>query len=586
MAHQTVSQMASLLTTSLHFHLGALGEVLHCYIFSNSIDVFKNSYQASLSTNLMELLTEEARQDRPFLAARGDFFFTGDEDAPIDLTAHELSQFELRNDITAFRSEIEKATGRERTLLRDRYRIRIRALSALQLEFKRAQFFDQIDEHRARGLPTDDIRSKALKERTILDLAPRGAAISQFLLKPSSGKNYRTQTDDMPVHRAGNIRWMELLLENLRGAGPGAAARAAEFQCLLCEAPFSALASLTRHVGAKHKDVFLRPHKCPRCAGEVTAGSEAWSIHCATTHGPNFTPKPAAKSIPCFCGSSISLNMFISHINKHAKPGKLISCKECEDLPSMGLDEWLEHLQDHKPVSCSPFQRCRLCDKVFQDVHLHHLRTHKNQEKPFRCLDCGREADGLDAHEAHVLESHTMRGGSPLTPSYPSAASTGEHHEHDERELNARHSTESNNDTLIDTANDIGLDNIETLELMGKLLNRIDSVGWSDGESLKWMRELRTRIMQSGSSTGPVTKNENKRSTEGTLDLEKVKRPKLLHEVDDTDVDTTVSEDGGMAASEMDYDDDGSEWDMDDNINCSLDACDDDEDQETLAAMF
>lgn len=132
--------MASLLTTSLHFYLGALAEVLHCYIFSNSIDVFKNSYQASLSTNLMELLTEEARQDRPFLAARGDFFFTGDEDAPIDLTVHELSQFELRNDITAFCSEIGKATGRERTLLRDRYRIRIRALSALQLEFKRAQF--------------------------------------------------------------------------------------------------------------------------------------------------------------------------------------------------------------------------------------------------------------------------------------------------------------------------------------------------------------------------------------------------------------------------------------------------------------
>lgn len=96
------------------------------------------------------------------------------------MTAHELSQFELRNDITAFRSEIEKATGRERTLLRDRYRIRVRALSALQLEFKRAQFFDQIDEHRARGLPTDDIRSKALKERTILDLAPRGAAHAEL----------------------------------------------------------------------------------------------------------------------------------------------------------------------------------------------------------------------------------------------------------------------------------------------------------------------------------------------------------------------------------------------------------------------
>src|SRR6187549_428906 len=163
-----LKQMRPLLTPFPLFHPGALGEVLHCYIFSNSIDVFKNSYQASLSANLMELLTEEAEQDRAFLAAQGDFFFTADEDAPIDLTTHELAQFELRNGIIATRSKIKSATGRGRTLLRDRCTAEIRTLSTLQLDVKRARFFDHIDKYRARGLPTDGIRSKALEERTAL----------------------------------------------------------------------------------------------------------------------------------------------------------------------------------------------------------------------------------------------------------------------------------------------------------------------------------------------------------------------------------------------------------------------------------
>ncbi|KAK4113065.1 hypothetical protein N656DRAFT_640875 [Canariomyces notabilis] len=165
--------------------IGALGEVLHCYIFSNSIDVFKNSYQASLSANLLELLTEEAKQDRPFLAAQDDFRFTADEDAPIDLTKHELAEFERRNDITAYREAIKNATGRERILLRDRCGAEIKSLSALYLDLKRARFFAQIDGHRARGLPTDGIRSKALQERTALSLTYSGATIAHFFCRPA-----------------------------------------------------------------------------------------------------------------------------------------------------------------------------------------------------------------------------------------------------------------------------------------------------------------------------------------------------------------------------------------------------------------
>ncbi|KAK0627109.1 hypothetical protein B0T14DRAFT_127641 [Immersiella caudata] len=564
--------------------IGALGEVLHCYIFSNSIDVFKQSYQASLSANLMELLTEEARQDQPFLAAPADFFFTGDEDAPIDLTADELSQFELRNDITTFRSEINENTGRARALPRDRCKNRIRKLTELKLNVKRAQFFDQIDDHMARGSPTGSIRSKAREERTTLSLTTSGAAISQFLLGPSSG-NRHAQADDMPADWAGNKRWMELL-GNLRvpqSRVPSPAPRAGhEFQCLLCDKQLTTRTSLSRHV-EMHAGELLRPHKCRACAAcgkdiEVAAGSVAWSIHCATFHGSKCTPKPA-DAIPCFCGSSISHAVFANHMNsKHAKLSGQVSCKECEShLPSMDVDEWLEHLQAHQLAGCRSFQRCPLCKRVCQDVHRHLTRTHKKEfEKPFSCPDCGREVVGLDAYEAHVLESHTKEGAS-LPVSYPSAVSDDEYHEYGL----------SNNDMVVDTASDdTGLDNIETSELMDKILDRVHSLGWSDGESLGWMRELRTRIMQTGSHlaappprrTVPLTTSRVKRRAEEILSLEKLKRSKLLH----SDVDKTVIEDGGMASG--DDGDDGSDWDKDDDSSCSSDAWDDEEG--TLAPVF
>jgi len=37
--------------------------------------------------------------------------------------------------------------------------------------------------------------------------------------------------------------------------------------------------------------------------------------------------------------------------------------------------------------------------------------------------------------------------------------------------------------------------------------------------------------------------------------LGKVKRPKLLHKVNNTNADTTISKDGGMASGDIDNDD-------------------------------
>lgn len=437
--------------------------------------MFKNSYQASLSANLMELLTKEAEQDRLFLAAQKDLFFTADEGAPIDLTTQELAQFETRKGITALRSEMKAAVGRQRTLLRDRCTAEIRALSSLLIESKRAQYFAQVDMNRAHGLPTDAIRTKALEERTVLGLTQSGAAIAQFL-----------HCSDAKGHGTSNIRWVELLLDNLRGRGPGAAPTAAagrlKFQCLLCEAPVTTSFSLTRHTAAVHEDQLLRPLKCPACARcgkdvEIT-GSQPWSIHCATSHGPEFTPKPIVKGLFCFCGAKLSASSFACHLNStHAKHKGHISCKECEHSPTYrDIDEWLGHIQNHQPDSCRPFRRCLLCGKVCQAIHQHLTRTHKEQfEQPFRCPKCGQEVDGRDAWEAHVLDLHTTRR-TPLT-SDDNGYGPGAAEETSLLAMNGNDTHGSDDLFNTDMASDTESVNAKAWKLLGSLLSQTQSRG-------------------------------------------------------------------------------------------------------------
>jgi hypothetical protein len=137
---------------------------------------------------------------------------------------------------------------------------------------------------------------------------------------------------------------MKLLLDNLRRTGPSVA-KVANFQYLLYEALFSALPSLTRHVGAIYKDDFLRLHKCLVYAVhgkyiEVVAGSKVWFIYYAIFHSLNFTLKPVVKSISCFYTLSILLDIFTNYINyKYVKPSKQILYKEYEHLLSMELDK-------------------------------------------------------------------------------------------------------------------------------------------------------------------------------------------------------------------------------------------------------
>ncbi len=127
-------------------------------------------------------------------------------------------------------------------MLRDRLRAQIRRLSALLLERKRAEFFDQIDHHRARGIPTDIIRSKALEGRTARSLTDSGAAIAQFL-----------EAGDPPADRPRNIRWMELLLQNLRGTDLGiTTAKKSQFQYLLYGALLATAFNLTRYTAERH----------------------------------------------------------------------------------------------------------------------------------------------------------------------------------------------------------------------------------------------------------------------------------------------------------------------------------------------
>jgi len=220
----------------------------------------------------------------------------------------------------------------------------------------------------------------------------------------------------------------------------------------------------------------------------------------------------------------------------------------------------------------------------------YHLRIHKKQFKqPFQYPECGREVDGRDAWEAHVLDLHTTKRRTPPPPP------------HDEREPDVVHDTGlvigdrnvryGSDNIFSDTADDTGLADIETWKLLGSLLSHVNSLGWSDSECLSWLRE-NVQAIQSGSPTGWVTKS-GKRSAEEGLE-KKIKRPKLAHALDDIDPDTTADKDGIMAAGDMDGGDDGimddddvgSDWDAD-NSDCSSDTSgDDNKDDETLAAFF
>lgn len=186
-----------------------------------------------------------------------------------------------------------------------------------------------------------------------------------------------------------------------------------------------------------------------------------------------------------------------------------------------------------------------------------------------------------------MLESHPTgrRGRAPSRPP------------HDEREPAAVCDTGPANgdgngsydsdDMSTNTTSDAGPANIEAWKLLGGLLSKIGSQGWSDSECLSWMRET-VQAMQSGSPAGRATKSENKRSATETLGLERVKRPRIIRGLHDTDADTAVDEDGRMAAGDMDDDDDDSDWDAGDDSDCFSDtSCDDDkEDRETLATIF
>lgn len=99
------------------------------------------------------------------------------------------------------------------------------------------------------------------------------------------------------------------------------------------------------------------------------------------------------------------------------------------------------------------------------------------------------------------------------------------------------------------------------------------------------------QAMLTGSPTLRVTETTKKRGLDETSRLGKIKRPRLIHGLDDTDLDITISQETSIAAGDIDDDDDdddgASDWDADANSECPSDTdCDNDEDEESLAAVF
>ena len=341
-------------------------------------------------------------------------------------------------------------------------------------------------------------------------------------------------------------------------------------------------------------------------------GSEAWSSHCATFHGPNFTPRPVAKPIRCFCGREYSPNMLANHLTRtHANHTGPVSCRECRDSPTYeDLDEWLAHAQAHLPDTHSPLRRCQLCGKVFADLHRHLAGpTHKEQfEQPFPCPKCEQVVDGQEGYENHVFAFHTVSRTSPSRSSHdtrePDTAcdagfvtgdgdGNGGCGSSDTASSDTASSDTASSDTASsDTASsgavsNTDLANVEAWKLLGGLLSQVGSRGWSDSECLSWLRE-KTQAMQDGSLTGPVAEKD-KRGAPEARESERIKR-RRLGGLDGTDAERVVGEDGRMAAGDTsdDDDEDGSNWGASDDSDCSSDTGDDDdeEDHQTLRAVF
>lgn len=382
---------------------GVLTDAVRNFVLSNSTPVFQGSYQTSrLRDNLMKLAfgPMAGRNDNLFQSLR-NMSLTRDSGAPIYPSKEDLQGFEGRNDVKGCRAYLEAAKKagdvQGKNSAQSSLDTLISKLCDLKIQKKRTEYFNCVDNLRARGLSTKD----CIAEFTLENPFPR---------KPDSGTataialHFEACTRDVDEWSSTEERskcYIVLLVNYLaRRSQPSPPLQAKiidlgsdspdkqsddevgehsrkcwkRSRCLLCgngkSKHFQGRGELTRHCQTIHirNGTFDRPFLCPECVREgleettIEGGASAWSHHVEEVHGKYHTPylpsdKPSLEgSSPClFCDKPFTKRGLKRHVNqahvqKEAIFQKAFLCPECHrqgntDTTIDGECEWDRHVE-------------------------------------------------------------------------------------------------------------------------------------------------------------------------------------------------------------------------------------------------
>ena len=308
--------------------VGVLSDAVRNYVLSHTTQVFQTSYQTHLvRENLAEkAFGPKAGCNDDLVQLLRNMTLSRDENAPTDPTIDDLTGFEKRRDVTKLRTclqeahqannqkEVRSLTGKLETLIGN--------LSDLTVDVQRKKYFDDVDDKRARGVPTKDTSTRTPRKT---NSNPAAAAIAEFLEEvPDTNvqSNERSQQymsllincqayrprfisdqvskirkveagpesliESTPVDKYKDGNKVELVLPSKNSNKKS--------KCLLCKKSFRARPELTRHCHNVHlkKGTFDHSFSCPECLlgrkNVFIVGFLAWRAHCKDHHDPMDVP--------------------------------------------------------------------------------------------------------------------------------------------------------------------------------------------------------------------------------------------------------------------------------------------------------
>ncbi|KAI1157749.1 hypothetical protein F5B18DRAFT_643736 [Nemania serpens] len=428
---------------------GVLSNALRNYVLSHTTDVFESSYQSNhVRADLMNLAfgSEAGGSDDLLFAMLRNVSMTKDPGAPIYILPEEENAFKWRKDITGLYDAMRATTDkREKSRLGSKINSLTKTLSRLKLEEKRASYFDEADQLRARGLSTAVLHQGG-GPATAHQTGPVKAV--SMLLDIRIG-----QCD--AAHKINPRPYIIALLGYLSNApiapigkteiSPPAAVKSIlsevkkKSHCFLCDTPLSCRSSLTKHCDTKHPadTSFGRPFPCPECKRlgldeAIVDGRQAWSAHTERVHGranaPNWISQTSSSRYQCsLCpAESSTAAKLLSHMNNHVHSSSVqwpVDCFDCSrsistQVTLKGVWEWLWHFKAFHDASAL---FCILCGHICtatSGLTRHMDRYHRIEfEASFACPACKREGipqpceiDSIASWHIHLMTNHSEWG--------------------------------------------------------------------------------------------------------------------------------------------------------------------------------